>query len=112
MSTWLRWSEPDPMNELLNHDDTRGRREKDQYHDAKVAALSLKAERPRGYGGCRQKPNYEDHDSARAEQSFSESGPHTREPNRKARQACMCLPAGAPLSPVGPASIRRDRRGS
>jgi hypothetical protein len=51
MSTWLRWSEPDPMNELLNHDDTRGRREKDQYHDAKVAALSLKAERPRGYGG-------------------------------------------------------------
>jgi hypothetical protein len=51
MPTWLRRSEPDPMNKLLNHDDNRGGRDEDQHDDAKVAAVSLEAEGARGYDG-------------------------------------------------------------
>lgn len=45
MSTRLCASEPDPMNDLQNHDDNPGRREKDQHQYPHVGALSLKAER-------------------------------------------------------------------
>ena len=45
MLTRFRLCEPDPMDELLKHDDNPGRREKDQHQYPQVGALSLKAER-------------------------------------------------------------------